>query len=56
MADAAQRTARRGLFLFTPANRAQLLLREAALRLAALPALAPLAKRLLNREGAKLPG
>ena len=56
MADAAQRTARRGLFLFTPANRAQLLLREAALRLAALPALALLAKRLLNREGAKLPG
>ena len=56
MADAAQRTARRGLFLFTPANRAQLLLREAALRLAALPPLAPLAKQLLNREGPKLPG
>ena len=56
MADAAQRTARRGLFLIKPANRAQLLLREAALRLAALPTLAPLTKRLLNRESAKLPG
>jgi 2-polyprenyl-6-methoxyphenol hydroxylase-like FAD-dependent oxidoreductase len=55
MAEAAQKTARRNLFLFTPANRAQLLLREAALRLAALPALAPLAKRVLDREGTKLP-
>lgn len=56
MAEAAQRTARRNLFLFTPANRTQLLLREAALRLAAWPALAPLAKRLLDREGERLPG
>lgn len=56
MAEAAQGTARRNLFLFTPATRAQLLLREAALRAAALPPLAPLAKRLLNREGARLPG
>ncbi len=43
--------ARRNLHLFTPANRFQLLVREAVLRLSALPFLAPLVKRLLNREG-----
>jgi 2-polyprenyl-6-methoxyphenol hydroxylase-like FAD-dependent oxidoreductase len=55
MAEAAQKMAWRNLFLFAPANRAQLLLREAALRLASLPPLAPLAKLLLDREGGKLP-
>jgi 2-polyprenyl-6-methoxyphenol hydroxylase-like FAD-dependent oxidoreductase len=52
--EAAQRTARRNITLFTPANRFQLLVREAVLRLAALPFLAPLVKRLLNREGERL--
>ena len=52
--EAAQRTARRNILLFTPANRVQLLAREAVLRLAALPFLAPLIKRLLNREGERL--
>jgi len=55
MVEAAQQMARRNLFLFAPTNRAQLLLREAALRLAAVPFLAPVAKRLLNREGERLP-
>ena len=40
--------------LFTPANRFQLLAREAVLRLAALPFLALLIKRPLNREGERL--
>jgi 2-polyprenyl-6-methoxyphenol hydroxylase-like FAD-dependent oxidoreductase len=52
--EAAQRMARRNARLFTPANRVQLLAREAVLRLAALPFLAPLIKRLLNREGERL--
>jgi 2-polyprenyl-6-methoxyphenol hydroxylase-like FAD-dependent oxidoreductase len=49
--EAAQRTAGRNLHLFTPANRVQLLAREAVLRLAAC---APLIKRLLNREEERL--
>jgi 2-polyprenyl-6-methoxyphenol hydroxylase-like FAD-dependent oxidoreductase len=53
-AEAAQRTARRNVNLITPANRVQLLLREAVLRLAGWPLLAPLIKRLLNREGERL--
>ena len=53
-AEAAQRTARRNANLFTPANRLQLLAREAVLRLAAWPLFAPLIKRLLNREGERL--
>ncbi len=53
-AEAAQRTARRNVHLFTPANRFQLFVREAVLRLAAWPFLAPLIKRLLNREGERL--
>ena len=53
-AEAAPRTARRNLPLFTPANRFQLLAREAVLRLAAWPFLALLVKRLLNREGERL--
>ena len=52
--EAAQRTARRNVNLFTPANRSQLLVREAVLRLAAWPFFAPLIKRLLNREGERL--
>jgi 2-polyprenyl-6-methoxyphenol hydroxylase-like FAD-dependent oxidoreductase len=55
MAEAAQRRGRRNLFLFAPANRPQLLLREAVLRFAALRPLAPLAKWLLDREGQRLP-
>jgi 2-polyprenyl-6-methoxyphenol hydroxylase-like FAD-dependent oxidoreductase len=50
-AEAAQRTARRNASLFTPATRFQLLVREAVLRLATWPVLAPLIKRLLNRGG-----
>ena len=46
--------ARRNVHLFTPANRFRLLVREAVLRLAAWPVLAPLIKRLLNREGERL--
>jgi 2-polyprenyl-6-methoxyphenol hydroxylase-like FAD-dependent oxidoreductase len=53
-AEAAQRMARRNINLFTPANRLQLLAREAVLRLAGWPFLAPLIKRLLNREGERL--
>ena len=53
-AEAAQRTARRNVNLFTPANRFQLLAREAVLRLAARPFLAPVVRRLLNREGERL--
>jgi 2-polyprenyl-6-methoxyphenol hydroxylase-like FAD-dependent oxidoreductase len=37
MVEAAPRMARPNLFLFAPGNRTQLLLREAALRLAAVP-------------------
>ena len=53
-AEAAQRTARRNANLFTPANRLQLLAREAVLRLAARPLLAPVVRRLLNHEGERL--
>ena len=52
--DAAQSMARRNVRLFTPANRFQLLGREAVLRLAARPFLAPAVKRLLNRGGERL--
>jgi 2-polyprenyl-6-methoxyphenol hydroxylase-like FAD-dependent oxidoreductase len=52
--DAAQRTARRNIHLFTPANRFQLLAREAVLRLAAWPFVAALVKRLLNQQGERL--
>jgi 2-polyprenyl-6-methoxyphenol hydroxylase-like FAD-dependent oxidoreductase len=50
----AQWTARRNLHLSTPANRVQSLAREAVLRLAAWPFLAPPIKRLLNREEERL--
>ena len=53
-AEAAQRMARRNINLFTPANRFQLLAREAVLRLAGRQFAAPLIKRLLNREGVRL--
>jgi 2-polyprenyl-6-methoxyphenol hydroxylase-like FAD-dependent oxidoreductase len=53
-AEAAKRTAWRNVHLFTPVNRFQLLVREAVLRLASLPFLAPLIKHLLNREGERL--
>ena len=53
-AEAAQRMARRKIRLFTPANRLQLLAREAVLRLAGWPFLVLLIKRLLNREGERL--
>jgi 2-polyprenyl-6-methoxyphenol hydroxylase-like FAD-dependent oxidoreductase len=49
-AEAAQRTARRNARLFTPADRFQLLVRAAVLRLATLPFLAPIVQRSLNRE------
>ena len=52
--EAAQRTARRNINLFTPANGFQVLAREAVLRLAGWPFAAPLIKRLLNREGERL--
>ena len=52
--EAAQRMASRNARLFTPANRVQLLAREAVLRLAGWPFLAPLIKRLLNREGERM--
>jgi 2-polyprenyl-6-methoxyphenol hydroxylase-like FAD-dependent oxidoreductase len=52
--EAAQRMARRNMHLFTSANRFQLLVREAVLRLAARPLLAPDVRRLLNREGERL--
>ena len=52
--EAAQRMARRNVRLFTPANRFQLLAREAVLRLAARPFLAPVVRRLLNRGGERL--
>ena len=48
--EAAQRNVR----LFMAANRFQLLVREAVLRLAAWPFLALLIKRFLNREGERL--
>ena len=54
MAAAAQRTARRNVHLFTPANRFQLLARGAVLHLAARPVFASLVGRLLNREGDRL--
>ena len=53
-AETAQRMARRNAHLFTPANRFQLLVRETVLRRAGWPFLAPLIKRLLNREGERL--
>ena len=46
--------ARRNVHLFTPANRFQLLAREAVLRLAAWPFIAAPVKRLLNRRGERL--
>ena len=46
--------ARRDVHLFTPANRFQLLAREAVLRLAAWPFVAALVKRLLNQQGERL--
>jgi hypothetical protein len=46
--------ARRNAHLFTPASRFQLLVREAILRLAARPFLAPVVRRLLKREGTRL--
>ena len=46
--------ARRNVHLFTPANRFQLLAREAVRRMAARPFLAPVVRRLLNREGERL--
>jgi 2-polyprenyl-6-methoxyphenol hydroxylase-like FAD-dependent oxidoreductase len=52
--EAAQSMARRNVSLFTPANRVQLLVREAVLRLAGWPFATPLIKRLLNREGERL--
>ena len=52
--EVAQRMERRNFHLFTPASRSQLLVREAVPRLAALPFVAPLVKRLLNREGERL--
>ena len=52
--EVAQRMARRNVRLFTSANRFQLLGREAVLRVAARPFLAPLVKRLLNRDGDRL--
>ena len=52
--ESARRTARRNTSLFTPANRFQLLVRNAVLRLAARPLLAPVLKRLLNRAGERL--
>ncbi len=53
-AEAAQRMARRNVHLFTPANRFQLLVREAVLRVAGWPLLAPVVKRLLNRQDERL--
>ncbi len=44
--ESAQRMARRNVRLFTRANRLKLLAREAVLRLAARPFLAPVVKRL----------
>ena len=52
--ETAQRMARRNVHLFAPANRFQLLAREAMLRLAARPFLVPLVRRLLNRQGERL--
>ena len=52
--EAAQRVARRNVRLFTRANRLKLLARGAVLRLAARPFLAPVVRRLLNREGDRL--
>jgi hypothetical protein len=44
----------RNVHLFTPANRFQLLVRGAVLRLAARPVLSPVLKRLLDRTGERL--
>ena len=52
--DAAQRTARRNTHLFTPADRFQVVAREAVLRLAARPFFAPVIRGLLNRDGERL--
>jgi hypothetical protein len=54
LVEAAQRTARRNVHLFTPANRFQLLAHDAVLHPAARPFLAPVVKRLLSREGERL--
>jgi 2-polyprenyl-6-methoxyphenol hydroxylase-like FAD-dependent oxidoreductase len=51
---AAQRMARRNIHLFTPASRFQLLAREAILRLASRPLLAPFMRRLVKRQGERL--
>lgn len=50
----AQRMARRNVHLFAPANRFQLVACGAVLSLAARPFLAPVLRRLLNREGERL--
>ncbi len=52
--EAAQSMAKRNVHLFTPANRLQSLARGAVLRMAARPFLAPVVRRLLNREGERL--
>ena len=52
--EAAQRMARRNVHLFTPADRFRLVARKAMLRPAARPLLAPVVRRLLNREGERL--
>jgi 2-polyprenyl-6-methoxyphenol hydroxylase-like FAD-dependent oxidoreductase len=54
MAESAQAMARRNVNLFTPANRLQLHMREIGMRLATLPPVARLAKRLLNPSGERL--
>ncbi len=46
--------ATRNVHLFTPVNRLELLARGAVLRSAVRPLLAPLVRRLLNREGERL--
>ncbi len=53
-AEAAQRMARRHARLFTTADRSQLLAREAVLRPAARPFLAPVVRRLLSHKGEQL--
>ena len=52
--EAGQRTARRNVHLFAPANRPLLVAREAVLRMAARPFLARAVRRPLNREGERL--
>ena len=52
--EAAQWMARRNAHLLTPSNRSQSLARGVLLRMAARPFLAPVVRRLLNREGERL--